>query len=133
MRVVAYKNGKKWAEDAVKTTGPASKLQLNDDRTVIHADGDDLSFITVKIADRDGLLVPRSKNRLKVEISGPGEIVAMDNGDATDLESFQSPNRKAYNGLALVIVRSKRGQKGTIRLRVASDQLASATTTVTSR
>jgi beta-galactosidase len=133
LRVVTYKNGKRWAEDIVKTTGPASKLQLNADRTVINADGDDLSFITVKIADRDGLLVPGSKNRLKVEISGPGEIVAMDNGDATDLESFQSVDRRAYNGLALVILRSKRGQRGTIRLRVASDQLASAATTVTSR
>jgi beta-galactosidase len=133
LRVVAYKNGKKWAEDSVKTTGLASQLRLQADRSTINADGEDLSFVTVKIADQNGLQVPRSKNRLKVNISGPGEIVAMDNGDATDLESFQSLNRKAYNGLALVIVRSKRGQKGPIRLRVTSDQLSSASMSISSR
>jgi beta-galactosidase len=133
LHVVAYKNGKKWAEDSVKTTGSASQIQLQADHSTIKADGEDLSFITVKIADQNGLQVPRSKNRLKVEISGPGEIVAMDNGDATDLESFQSPNRKAYNGLALVIVRSKRGQKGTVHVRVASDKLSSASASIAVR
>src|SRR5947209_8431574 len=97
---------------------------LKPDRATINADGYDLSFITVTIADKAGLLVPRSKNRVRFEISGPGEIMAVDNGDATDHESFQGKERKAYNGLALVIVRAKPGQSGQIKLAARSDGLA---------
>jgi hypothetical protein len=116
LKVVAYKNGKKWATDVVKTTGPAAKLTLAADRDKIRADGQDLSFITVTVADKNGLLVPRSKNHIQFQIEGPGEIVATDNGDATSFESFQAPERNAFNGLALVIVRAKPGQPGTIKL-----------------
>ena len=105
LKVVAYKNGKKWATDVVKTTGPAAKLKLQADRNTIKADGQDLSFVTVTVADKDGLLVPRSNNHVHFDIDGPGEIVATDNGDATSFESFQSHERNAFNGLCLVIVR----------------------------
>jgi len=92
--------------------------------TLPHAQ--DLSFVTVTVADKDGWLVPRSKNRVRFEISGPGEIVAIDNGDATDHESFQAKERKANNGLVLVIVRAKSGQSGQIKLTARSDGLAGA-------
>src|SRR6185312_335713 len=124
LKVVAYKNGKQWATDVVKTTGAATKLTLQADRKTIHADGQDLSFITVTVADKNGLQVPRARNHIQFTIDGPGEIVATDNGDATSFESFQSPERNAYNGLALVIVRSKAGQTGSIKLTAKSDGLA---------
>src|SRR5206468_500463 len=54
LRVVAYKNGQPWAEDVVKTTGPAAQVMLKSDRDAITADGQDLSFVTVSIADKDG-------------------------------------------------------------------------------
>jgi len=123
LKVVAYKNGKQWATDVMKTTGPAAKLALTPDRKEINADGKDLSFITVTVADKDGLLVPRSKQQIKFKIEGPGEIVATDNGDATSFESFQAPERKAFNGLALVIVRAKPGQTGKITLRAEAEGL----------
>jgi len=97
------------------------------------ADGKDLSFITVTVADNDGLQVPRSKNHIHFAIEGPGEIVATDNGDATSFESFQAPERNAYNGLALVIVRAKAGQPGTIKLTASADGLASAVTEIKGR
>jgi len=56
LKVIAYKDGRQWAEDGVTTTGLAAKLELSADRTVINADGRDLSFITVKILDKNGLL-----------------------------------------------------------------------------
>src|SRR5262249_31658255 len=83
LRVIAHKNGPRWAQDKVKTTGPAAKLALQPDRRSIRADGSDLSFVTVTVADANGVLVPRSKNLIHFEISGPGEIAAVDNGDAT--------------------------------------------------
>jgi beta-galactosidase len=133
LKVVAYKNGKKWATDVVKTTGAPAKLLLSVDRSKIAADDKDLSFITVTVADKKGLLVPRSKNHIKFEISGPGEIVATDNGDATSFESFQAPERNAFNGLALVIVRAKAGQGGAIKLTATSDGLAPATINIRSK
>ena len=132
LKVVAYKNGKKWAEDIVKTTDIPAQISMSADRSNIKADGQDLSFITVKITDKNGLMVPRSKNPIRFEISGAGEIVATDNGDATDLSSFQSKSRKAYNGMALVIVRStKKG--GTIKLKAVSDGLKSAEIIISSK
>ena len=101
LRVVAYKNGKPWAEDRMKTTGPAARLMLKVDRARIKDDGEDLSFVTVMVVDQNGLLVPRSNNRIQFEISGPGEIVATDNGDPTNLESFKAKERNAFNGLCL--------------------------------
>ena len=125
LKVVTYKNGKKWAEDVVKTTGVPTQISMKADRSNIKADGQDLSFITVKITDENGLMVPRSKNLIRFEIEGAGEIVATDNGDAIDLSSFQSKSRKAYNGMALVIVRStKKG--GKITLQATSDGLKTA-------
>jgi len=132
LHVVAYKNGRKWAEDTVKTTEAASQLALAADRSNIAADGSDLSFITVKIADKSGLMVPRSNNRIRYEISGPGEIVAVDNGNAIDQESFQSTNRRAYNGMALVIVRSIKGKPGRILVRASSDGLKGTSVAVLS-
>ena len=107
LKVVTYKNGKHWADDVQRTTGAATKLTLAADRASLRADGTDLSFVTVTIADKDGLMVPRSKNRVSFELTGPGEIIATDNGDATSFTPFQSPDRKAFNGLALIIVRTK--------------------------
>ncbi len=133
LKVVAYKNGKPWATDTVKTTGPAAKLTLAADHTTITADGRDLSYVTVSVTDKDGLMVPRSKQLLRFEISGPGEIVATDNGDATDHTSFKSLERNAFNGLALVIVRSKPGQSGPITIKASSAGLTTGQTTIKSR
>ncbi len=132
LKVVAYKNGKPWATNIIKTTGPATKLTLQADRDAIRADGQDLSFVTVKVADQAGLMVPRSMNRIKFSVEGPGEIVATDNGDPTNLESFQSPERAAFNGLALVIVRAKPGQTGAIVLKAEAAALAPTTINIRS-
>jgi len=133
LKVIAYKDRRHWAEDVVRTTGPASQLALKADRAVVRADGQDLSFVTVTVADKNGTLVPRSKNRIHFSLSGPGEIVAVDNGDATNLESLQAKERNAYNGLCLVIVRTKAGQAGQIKLRAQADGLAGAETAIATR
>jgi len=123
LKVVAYKNGKPWATDEVKTAGEPAKLKLEPDRSMIDADGKDLSFVTVAVTDSNGLTAPRADNRIHFDIEGPGEIVATDNGDPTSFESFQSRDRKAFNGLCLVIVRGKPGQPGKIKLAAKADGL----------
>jgi beta-galactosidase len=123
LKVIAYKNGQKWAEDVMKTTGKASQLSMSADRPAIKPDSKDLVFITVQIEDKNKLLVPRSNNQLKFSIEGPGKIVATDNGDATSHESFQSPEKKAYNGMCLVIVAAEKGASGTITVKGESKGL----------
>ncbi len=130
LRVVAYKNGAQWATQTMKTTGAASQIAMSADRTIIANDGEDLSFVTVKIDDAQSLMVPRSGNALQFTIEGAGKIVATDNGDATDLTSFQSHSRRAFNGLALVIVRAKKGASGPITVRASADGLQSGAITI---
>lgn len=125
LKVVAYKNGKVWAEDHVKTTGEASQLIASVDRAQILSDGSDLAFVTVQIADGEGLMVPRTHNQIAFRVEGPGEIVATDNGNPMDMTSFASHKREAFNGMALVIVRAKPGQKGSIKLIAEADGLKS--------
>jgi beta-galactosidase len=129
LKVVAYKNGKKWATDTMQTAGPAAELTLAADRAKIAAHGNDLSYVTVTVADAKGRLVPRSKNHIKFDFEGPGQIVAVDNGDATSFEPFQAKERNAYNGLALVIVRAT--QPGKITLKAHADGLKGATVRIT--
>jgi beta-galactosidase len=133
VKVVAYRNGAKWAVDECRTAGEPAKLEALPDHSKICADGSDLSFITVRVADRSGVLSPRANNSVQFEISGPGELVATDNGDPTSLDSFQAPNRRAFNGLCLAIVRSKPGQAGPIRVVATSSGLKPVTVQIRAR
>jgi len=130
LKVIAYKNGKQWAEQIVRTTDNAAQLILIADRNVINADGEDLSFITVKVADKNGLMVPDANNKVNFTIEGPGEMVATDNGDPANLESFASKQREAYFGLVLAIVRSEKGKPGAIKISASSEGLKSYHRTV---
>ncbi|CAK7206755.1 hypothetical protein SEUCBS139899_009561 [Sporothrix eucalyptigena] len=107
LRVVAYKDGKQWAVDAIKTVGAATHLNLTADRTIIVGDGDDLSYLTATVIDADGNIVPQANNAITFTVAGSGELVSTDNGDPTDMTAFPEATRKAFNGLALAIVRAK--------------------------
>nr|WP_167710062.1 beta-galactosidase GalB [Xanthomonas arboricola] len=130
LRVQAYKEGKPWADDRVQTAGSAARMQVTPDRSSIRGDGQDLSFVTVRLLDRDGRPAPTAGDSLRFRIEGPGELVATDNGDPTNLESFAAPQRNAFNGLCLAIVRAKPGARGTITLHVDSDSLQAASAQV---
>jgi beta-galactosidase len=130
VKVIAYKNGKEWATDQVKTTGEAAKLTLSADRLTIDSDGSDLAYITLQVKDKDGLTVPGSHPLVKFEVEGPGEIVSTDNGDATSFVSFKSHERPAFNGLALVIVKAKKGMKGKFKVKAISNELEGDAVTI---
>lgn len=125
VKVIAYKNGKKWAEDIVKTSEAAAKLTAEYDRPCMQADGNDLIYVTIKIKDPNGLFVPTANNLVKFEVSGAARIVATDNGDPTSHELFQNHYIKAFNGLCLAILRSIKDVPGDIQLKVVSEGLES--------
>ena len=85
----------------------------------------------MRIEDANGTLVPDAENLVRFAVTGAGRVAAVDNGDAATLEPFQADERKAFSGMALLVVRSKAGVKGPIRVRASSDGLATATATLT--
>ncbi|KAF2250550.1 glycoside hydrolase family 2 protein [Trematosphaeria pertusa] len=130
LHVVTYKNGTEWADATVKTAGPAASLRLAADRTSITADGDDLSFITAVVLDAEGNVVPMADNEITFDVSGAGELVATDNGDPADFTAFPSPQRKAFSGLALAIVRGKAGAAGSMTVTASAEGLEAGTVAV---
>jgi beta-galactosidase len=115
--------------EEVTTAGAAAQLALSADRSTIHADGRDLSFITADVHDANGNLVPTAANALTFSISGPGEIVGLDNGDAIDTAPYKGTNRNAFSGKALAIVRTT-GSIGPIVVSAGSSGLTAGSVTV---
>ncbi|WP_421875538.1 beta-galactosidase GalB [Marinoscillum sp.] len=126
LKVITYRDGEKWAEDLVSTSGTASQMVLYADRKIISSDGKDLSFITVELMDANGVKVPNATNEIIFDLEGPGSIVATDNGDPTDLTPFPSKTRNAFSGKALVIVQSKKGATGKVKVTANSPGLMSS-------
>jgi len=132
LRAVSRKNGKTVMESIIKTAGRPAKIVLSADRHNISADGTDLSFITATITDKDGNVVPDADNLIDFAVSGPGFIAGTDNGRQTDLTSFQSRDRRAFNGLALAVIQSK-DRAGKITVTARSGELQTATLLLTSK
>jgi beta-galactosidase len=126
VEVIAYKDGRKWATDCVKTTGAAAQLELTVDRSTLRADGKDMAFVSVAIMDAQGLLVPLSENSLHFEVTGAARFMAADNGDPRSFEPFHEPVRRAFNGLCLVMLRTLEGERGEIVVKVTSQGLRGA-------
>jgi beta-galactosidase len=122
LKAVGKTPGKEMLEETIKTAGEPSKIMLTADRDIINADGSDLSFITVKITDADGIVVPRADNHIQFKVSGPGLIAGVDNGLQTSHESFKADNRNAFNGLCLVVVQSLE-KPGKITVTATSEDL----------
>jgi beta-galactosidase len=103
---------------------------LNADKLYIGRLDEELAFITVRVLDKKGIPVPTADNTIQFEIAGPGEVVATDNGDPADLTAFPSKERKAFNGMALGIIRATTSSGGTIAVTVTSRGLPTAKLTL---
>lgn len=123
VKVVAFdEKGSAVAQKSIKTAGAPHHILLEADRTTITADGEDLSFVTATIVDKEGIPVPNATNRLNFEVSGEGNFKAVCNGDATSLEMFHLPSMEAFSGKLVIIVEST-NQAGNIQLKVSGKGL----------
>lgn len=129
IRAVSRKGGKVVKEQVIKTAGRASQLRMTPDRERIRANGEDLSFITVEVLDKNGNPCPTADNNIRFEIEGTGFIAGVDNGSPISLERFKADHRKAFNGKCLVVVQSN-GDIGNIRIVAKADGLSSAEASV---
>ena len=131
LKAVGHRGGRE-ITDVVRTAGAPARLVLHADRQVIHADGKDLSFVTVTVTDKNGIPVPDADNLVKFSLEGPMTIAGVDNGSETSMEPFKADHRKAFNGKCLVILRSS-GHDGATTLTATSDGLEPATVKVVER
>jgi Beta-galactosidase/beta-glucuronidase len=120
------KDGVEYETVTLKTAGPAFRIQLKADRTKILADGQDLSYVTVEITDKDGNIQPNAENRLGFSITGAGVIAGVDNANMKDTDNYVGTTRKAWRGRAMAVIKSTHST-GDIKLTVSSPGLSGAT------
>lgn len=126
VKAVSRKNGMVVCEQEIHTAGEPAQIRLLADRTQIHADGRDLSFITVEVLDKDGNLCPDADNLIKFDMSGAGFIAGVDNGSPISLERFKAFCRKAFHGKCLVVLQNNK-EKGNIKLVATSEGMEMVT------
>lgn len=130
VKVVAYDAaGNKAAERVMRTAGKAHHLVVTPNRNELKADGDDLVYFTVQVADKDGNIVPTDNRMVKFSVSGAGEFEATANGDPTCLLPFQNPEMKLFSGAATAIARSGKNP-GTLTFKATAPGVKPATVTV---
>lgn len=131
LKAVSRKNGRVVLTTEVKTAGAPARIELSADRNTILSNDHDLSYITVKIVDKNGIMVPNADNDVKFTLSGADSFLAgVDNGSQTSHESFKADHRKAFNGLALAIVGAK-NKAGKVKITATSEGLPDASLAIT--
>lgn len=108
LKVVAYdKDGNAVAEEEVHTAGKPHHIELTADRDRLKADGKDLSFINVRVVDKNGNLCPDATHKVKFNVRGSGSYRAAANGDPSSLESFQAPQMSLFKGQLTAVVQTE--------------------------
>jgi beta-galactosidase len=132
LKAISRSRGKVVLTREVHTAGQPARIILSPDRRVIKADGSDLSFVTVKVVDAEGTVVPQADNLVKFQLTGEGSIAGVDNGSQVSHEPFKANYRKAFHGMALAIIQSKE-QAGRITLKATAEGLAPASVVIEAR
>jgi beta-galactosidase len=125
LKAISRRNGKIVLVREIHTAGAPAKVTLTADRSTIKADGKDLSYITVKITDKDGNVVPNADNLVHFKLKGQGIIAGVDNGSQSSMELFKTDHRKAFHGMCLAIIQSDK-VPARMEFEAASDGLTSA-------
>jgi beta-galactosidase len=126
-----YNKGVEVISYELSTAGKPAKIELVADRPAIKADGQDLSHVTVRLLDENGVIIPNDDRTVTFTVEGQGKLIGLDNGDLRSNEYFKGNTRTTYFGRALAIIQSTR-TKGPIRLKARMDGLPEAIITITS-
>jgi beta-galactosidase len=128
LKAVSRNCGKVVLTQERRTAGDPARIILSPDRRVIKADRSDLSFVTVKVVDANGTLVPHADNLVKFQLTGNGSIAGVDNGSQISHEPFKANYRKAFHGMALAIIQPM--NRGSMTLKASSEGLAPASVVI---
>jgi beta-galactosidase len=124
-----FTGGKLIAETKQETAGAPAGIRLTPDRSNIRADGEDVSIVRAEIVDAQGRVVPVADNEVSFQVSGLGRIIGVGNGDPSSHEPDKASQRRAFNGLAQVILQAMK-QPGEITVAAASHGLLPASMTI---
>jgi beta-galactosidase len=125
IKSIGYVGGKQVNTVKLVTAGNPTVIKLTADRSLIKADGQDLSYVTVELLDDKGIRNPKAENLVEFDIEGPGNIIGVGNANPVSIESFVEPERKVWQGRCLVIIKSEKNA-GKIVLKVTSGDLKQA-------
>ena len=109
LEAIGYKNGKKITAK-VETTEQASQVVISTDKTILNADGKDVTVINISITDEKGREVPTANNMISFTISENAKIIGVGNGDPSSHEPDKCTTnlwqRSAFNGKCQVIIQA---------------------------
>ena len=125
LRAVASNDGNLAATDELRTANAPAKIVVVADQQKLTPVWDDVCFARATVTDADGVTVPDAADLIRFEISGPGKIAAVDNGDVSGHEAFAATDRHAYRGRCLAIVKAT-SANGPILLTASAPGLESA-------
>ncbi|MBC8096791.1 MAG: DUF4982 domain-containing protein [Akkermansiaceae bacterium] len=129
LKVIAKNKGRIAATSELRTVGKASKIVLTVDRNKLTFDWDDVAAVSVVVVDDNGLLIPNAYNPITFEITGPGMIAAVDNGDNNSHEPFQGNERHAYQGRCHAFLKAT-SPHGRITLKASAPGLRPSTISI---
>src|SRR5581483_911930 len=101
---------------------PAARIVLKADRPRVSTAWDDVVFITATVVDEKAVVVPSATAKVKFTVSGPGTIIATDNADNYNVESFPSTERQAFDGQCVAILRAS-APAGRITIKAVAEGL----------
>ena len=129
LKAVSRKGGRIILTKEIRTAGETARIELIADKTNLKADGKDLSYVTARILDKKGNVVPDAENLIEFSLTGQGIIAGTDNGYQADTSSLKSNKRKCWKGMALAIIQSTE-KKGNITLTAKSPGISSGSITI---
>jgi beta-galactosidase len=127
LKVIGRNGGKDVAVHQHTTAGEPVKLLLETEKKEIRNDWEDVVYVTATVVDKNGIRCPNDPVKVKFTLTGPGEIVSMDNSDPYSHEMYKTNERTAYKGKVIAIIRAK-ADAGVIRLTASANGLESAHT-----
>ena len=133
LKAVGYNTKNKVVTSAILVTAATPvTLQLTADKKTIKANNQDLVYITVELKDANGIRNPLAENLVKFEIEGTGTIVGVGNANPRSLESYQLPERKAWQGRCIVIIKAGK-LASEIKLKAIAEGMTTASIIITAQ
>ena len=125
LKAVGRVNGNETCEYALKTAGPARRIELIPDVTRLRADGKDICHVEFQVVDAKGVRVPNAEPEVTFQLTGPATLLGIENGDLNSPEPYQGPTRKAFHGRGLAIFESSTAA-GKIVIKATAPELEPA-------
>lgn len=125
LRVVGHFADGSECSEVLHTPSDPAAVVLTSDKETLLADGRDIAFVEISTVDVNGIPVGNARNLIRVEVSGAGRLVGLDNGDSTDYDSYKGDNRRLFSGKLLAMIESTL-EPGEITVRAYSEGLENA-------